>query len=152
MFKICVRLGTRLQQKALKINLLAIVTDFIPCYKREVGRSKEPFGIATGYGLHDPGSIAGSQREPLLQSVQTDSGAHTACAMGTRGSFPWKQRGRGAKLTIHVHPVSRSRKVELYLHSHRSLHGVVLNRATQCSGKGWQFYKHLVMKKDTETL
>jgi hypothetical protein len=60
-------------------------------------------------GLDDPGSIP--------RSIQTDSGAHTASyIMGIGGlSTGLKQQGREANHTPHL--VSRSRMVELYLHS-----------------------------------
>jgi hypothetical protein len=57
-------------------------------------------GIATGYGLNNPGSILGRARFSLLHNVQTDSGAHPASyPMGIGGSFPGggvKQQGREA--------------------------------------------------------
>jgi hypothetical protein len=46
---------------------------------------------------------------------------------GYRGLFPRKYNGRGVKLTTNLHPVVRSRLVELHLHSLTRLHGVVLN-------------------------
>jgi hypothetical protein len=42
--------------------------------------------------------------------VQTSSEAHPASyPMGTGGPFPQIQRGRGVKLTTHIHLVPRSR-------------------------------------------
>jgi hypothetical protein len=51
-------------------------------------------GIATGYGLDGRGSIPGRDyRFSLLDSVQTDSGAHPAFyPMGFGGDFPRVKR------------------------------------------------------------
>jgi hypothetical protein len=65
-------------------------------------------GIATDYGLDNPGSNAGSDEG--FPPVQTDPGAHPAsCKMGT-GSFPEVKWGRGVLLTTHPLLVPRSRK------------------------------------------
>jgi hypothetical protein len=37
------------------------------------------------------------------------------------------ESGRGVKLTTHLHPMPRSRIVELHLHSTIHLHGIVFN-------------------------
>jgi hypothetical protein len=55
-------------------------------------------------------------RFSLLRSDQTYSGAQ-----------PVSYRGRGVKLTIHLHLEPRLRMVELYLHYPMHLPGVVLN-------------------------
>jgi hypothetical protein len=61
----------------------------------------------------------------LLHSVQTGSEAHPfSYPVGTGGSFPVVKR---KELTTDLHLVSRSRKVELYLHSRICLHGIMLN-------------------------
>jgi hypothetical protein len=57
----------------------------------------------------------------LLSSIQTGPGAHPAsCPMNTGALY------KGLKLTTHLHLVSRSRIVDLYLHFHVYLHGKVL--------------------------
>jgi hypothetical protein len=69
------------------------------------------------------------QDSSLLNVVQTDSGSHPACyPMDTIGSNFRGYSGRGVKLTTHLHLVSRSKIVELYLHSPIYLLGVVLNK------------------------
>jgi hypothetical protein len=65
----------------------------------------------------------------LHHRVQNGSGAHPASyPMGTRGSFPGGKRGRGVKLTTHLHLVSRS-KIEwsCTFTLPIRLHGVVLS-------------------------
>jgi hypothetical protein len=63
----------------------------------------------------------------LLHSLQTGSGARpSSYPMDTGGSFPGGWYGRFVTQTAHLHLVPRSRMVELYLHSPRRLHGVVL--------------------------
>jgi hypothetical protein len=55
---------------------------------------------------------------------QTSSGAHPAsCTMGTRGSFPGVNRGRGVTLTTHPHLVSGSRMWSYTSSSPCRLHG-----------------------------
>jgi hypothetical protein len=49
--------------------------------------------------------------------------------IGYRGLFPHGWGGWGVKLTAHLHPVPRSKLVELYLNSPIRLHGLVLNWA-----------------------
>jgi hypothetical protein len=70
--------------------------------------------------LHRAGIATAGVRFPvearyfsLLQSVQTGSGSHPASYPVSTGGL----RGRGMKLTSHLHPVSRSGMVELYHHS-----------------------------------
>jgi hypothetical protein len=68
------------------------------------------------------------QEFSLLHVIQTGFGVHlTSYPMGSRCSFPGGKSGRGMKLTTHFHPLPRSRKVDLYIHSPICLHGVVLN-------------------------
>ena len=60
-------------------------------------------GIATGYGLDDPGieSRLGGGEARFSAPVQTGPEAHPAsCTMGT-GSFPGVKSGRGLTLTPH---------------------------------------------------
>jgi hypothetical protein len=45
----------------------------------------------------------------------------------TLGSLPGCKKSWGVKLTTHLHPLPRSRMVELYLHSPISLHGMMFN-------------------------
>jgi hypothetical protein len=48
--------------------------------------------------------------------------------MDNGGYFPGEKKwGRGMKLTTHLQLVHRSRRVELYLHFHISLYGIVFN-------------------------
>jgi hypothetical protein len=71
-------------------------------------------------------------RFSLLQSVQTDSGAHPASyPISTGGSFPRGRAARDMKLTIHLQLTPRSGMVEPYLHSPINLHGVKLNYCIQ---------------------
>ena len=57
-------------------------------------------GIATGYGLDDPG-IESRWGAKFSAPVQTGPGAHPiSCTMGT-GSFPGVKSGRGVALTLH---------------------------------------------------
>ena len=56
-------------------------------------------GIATNYGLDDPGSNPGG--DEISRPVQTDPGAYpTSCKMGT-GSFLGVKCGCGVLLTTH---------------------------------------------------
>jgi hypothetical protein len=82
-------------------------------------------GIATGYGLQGRGSILDSVR--CFSSPQRPDrlwGSPTLLSHAYHGLFPWRQSGRGVKLTTIV---QKSRNVELYLHSLRYLHGIELN-------------------------
>jgi hypothetical protein len=80
--------------------------------------------------------------------VQIGSGAHAASyTMGTGGSSPGRQSGRGVTLTTHLHLVPRSRMVELYLYSAIFLYGVVLNGVnteailpSQCVSNNYSVY------------
>jgi hypothetical protein len=69
--------------------------------------------VALGYGLDDRGSKfrfpAGAGNFSLHHRVQNGSGAYTAYAMCTRGSFRGEQNGRSVKLTTHLHLVQRSK-------------------------------------------
>jgi len=66
-------------------------------------------GIATGYGLDDPG-IESQWGARFSAPVQTGPGAQSAfCTMGT-GSFPGVKSSRGVTLTPHPLLVSWSRK------------------------------------------
>jgi hypothetical protein len=72
------------------------------------------FGIATGYGLEDPG-IESRWGARFFAHVQTGPGAHPAsCTMGT-GSFPGVKRpGRGADHPLLLAPRSgKSRAIPL---------------------------------------
>jgi hypothetical protein len=100
-------------------------------FRRYALQSRDSVSIATCYGLNDCDSIrdGGKRSLSLFHSVQTGSGAHpTSYTVRTRGSVPRGIVAGGAKLTIHLHLVPRSRIVELYLHYPTCLHGVVLNQ------------------------
>ena len=57
-------------------------------------------GIATGYGLNDPG-VESRWGARFSAPVQTGPGAHpVSCTMGT-GSFPGVKSGQGVTLTTH---------------------------------------------------
>jgi hypothetical protein len=61
-------------------------------------------GIAMGYGVDGLGSrvrfLAGAGNFSLHHHVQNGSGAHLS--NGFQGLFPWRQSGRGVKLTTHL--------------------------------------------------
>jgi hypothetical protein len=58
----------------------------------------------------------------LLHIVQTGSGTQPACnPFGIGVLFPWKQSGRGVKLTTHLRLVPSLRMVDLYIHSPKRL-------------------------------
>jgi hypothetical protein len=64
---------------------------------------------------------------PLVHNVQTDSGAHSASyRIDTRDDSPRGVKGCSVKINTHFHLVSRSRMVEIYLHS-PICHDTVLN-------------------------
>jgi hypothetical protein len=68
------------------------------------------------------------QEFPLLDSIQTNSGAHPASyPMGTGYSFPGGKSGRDMKLPAHLLLVPRSRKLELNLYSPICLYGIMFN-------------------------
>jgi hypothetical protein len=91
---------------------------------RNAGYITHSVGRVAGNGLGDGVRFpAGLRHFSLFHRVKTGSGVHLAShPMGTRN-----KGGEGVKLTAHVHLVPRSRMVELYLHSHVRLRGVVLN-------------------------
>jgi hypothetical protein len=72
--------------------------------------------------------LAGATYVSVLHNVQTGSEAHPpSYPIGTMyGLFPKRSSGWGVKLTTHLHPVMRSRKVKLYLHSTICLQSTVL--------------------------
>jgi hypothetical protein len=77
------------------------------------------------YRLDGPGSIPSSAR--FFSSPQIPNrlwGPPSLLSNGYRGLF---SRGRGVKLTTHLHLAPRSRKVELFLHSPICVRGIVLN-------------------------
>jgi hypothetical protein len=47
------------------------------------------------------------------------------------GAVSWGKIGRGVKLTTHLHPVPKSRMVDLYLHSPICLNGMCLINQAQ---------------------
>jgi hypothetical protein len=73
-----------IMEKSRRIIIIRIIT----IYKSR----DSSVGIALGYGLDDRGSRvrfpAGTGNFCLHHRVQNGSGAHPACEMGTRGSFP----------------------------------------------------------------
>jgi hypothetical protein len=67
------------------------------------------------------------QNFSLLHRVQTDIGTHpSSYPIGTGGDFPGG-KATGPWTWPHLHLVPWSRRVEPYLHSPISLHGIVLN-------------------------
>jgi hypothetical protein len=85
-------------------------------------------GIATDYGLDDPGSIPGSTRffsSPQRPDRLWSTSIHLP--NGYPALLPRGLGGRAVKLPTHRHLVLNSRMVELYLHSLICLHGIVLN-------------------------
>jgi hypothetical protein len=84
---------------------------FLKCHINIILNRNTSVGITTGYRLDSPVSTPSRDNKLFSHSVQTGSGAHPASSpMGTGGYF------RGVKLTAHLNPMPRSRKVELYLH------------------------------------
>jgi hypothetical protein len=77
--------------------------------------------IGTSYGLQDRGSI------PSKDSVQRGSGASQPPNQWEPGALSLGLNGRAVKLTTNLLLVPRPRMVELYLHSPKCLHGIVLN-------------------------
>jgi hypothetical protein len=73
-----------------------------------------PLFLITLFALRSPAV----QEISLLHRVQTGFGAHPVSG---------GKAARGLNLTTHLHPVPRSRKVELYLHSPICFHGMALN-------------------------
>jgi hypothetical protein len=64
----------------------------------------------------------------IFQSIQTDFGAHRASyPIPTEGSFPEVYSDQGLKLTTHLTLVQRSRMLELNLHPHICLQGMVFD-------------------------
>jgi hypothetical protein len=71
-------------------------------------------GTAEGYRLDGKGSVPGMARD---FSLQTGSGAHPAWyPIFTGVLFPRKWSGRVVNPITHLHSLSRSRMVELYVH------------------------------------
>jgi hypothetical protein len=62
----------------------------------------------------------------LLHSVKTSSGAAGVCSMDI-GDISQRIKRQSVKLITHPYPLSRSRTMELYIHSSIRFHGVVPN-------------------------
>jgi hypothetical protein len=62
----------------------------------------------TNYELKGISSLSAVQDFSLLHNVKTD--------YGYRELFLCQKRGKNVKLTVYLHMVPRSRKLELYLH------------------------------------
>jgi hypothetical protein len=78
-------------------------------------------GIATEYGLDSQGFHSRQGQEISVFSTMSNSGlSPVETLIWYRGFFPRGWSCRGLKLTTHLHLVSRSKVVELYLHSHTS--------------------------------
>jgi hypothetical protein len=85
---------------------------FVTSFRRD-----SSVGIATGYGMDAPGSIPREQ-EIFLYSVASRP------ALGHSQPPIQGAPGRSVKMTIHLQLISRSRIVELYLHSPIRISGV----------------------------
>jgi hypothetical protein len=85
-------------------------------------------GIATGYRPDGLDSIPGIGKSFFpLHSIQTGSGAHPVSnPIGTGGCFAGG-KAAWAWHNTHLHPVSTSRMVGLYLHSPICVQGIVRN-------------------------
>jgi hypothetical protein len=84
--------------------------------------------IATGYGLDGWGSIFGRVKRFFCSPKRSvPSEALSAPIQWITGALPRGYSGQGVKLITYLHLVSRSRMMELYLHSPISLHAVALN-------------------------
>jgi hypothetical protein len=94
-----------------------------------VGSRDSSICIATGYGLDGQGWIPGRGRKSFSSPQCPDRLCDPPSLLpnGYQGLFPRKCGSRDVKSTIHLHLVSRSKIVELSLHSPRRLRGVVLN-------------------------
>jgi hypothetical protein len=96
-------------------------------YKTTYTQERSPdrsVGIATA----QPGFNSGQRQDFfLLHSVETGSGVHPASyPMGAKDLSP-RPRGKGVKLTSHLHLVPKYLMEETYLHSFIRTHGMVLN-------------------------
>jgi hypothetical protein len=98
---------------------------------RRVMSRDSSVGIATVYGLADrrggsssPGRVKNFHfsipSRPALGSTQPP-------IKWLSGALSRGLSGRGVKLTTHLQLVPRARNVDLYIHSHIRLHGVMLN-------------------------
>jgi hypothetical protein len=83
-------------------------------------------GIAADWEFDGPVSIPGSKRSSLLVCLDWLWAQPTSYPVGTAGPFPEGKAVRAWRWT-QLHLVPWSRKVELYLHSHICLHGIVIN-------------------------
>jgi hypothetical protein len=84
-------------------------------------------GIVVGYGLDGLGSIPGSARFFSYPQHPDQFWGPPSLLSNLQGALPLGIKWQEHKLTTHLHLVLRSRKVELYLHSPKCLHGIVLN-------------------------
>jgi hypothetical protein len=67
-------------------------------------------------------------------------GPPTLLLKGYCGLITRQESGRGVKLTIHLHLVSRLRMMELYLHSSIGPNGVVLNYLNKVTTLSFPYY------------
>jgi hypothetical protein len=81
-------------------------------------------GIAKGYGLDGPGP---ESRRTSSSPQLPDRLWGLAIQWIPGGLVSREQNDRGVKLITHLHLVRRSREVEIYLQSPRSIHALVLN-------------------------
>jgi hypothetical protein len=93
--------------------------------KVAVGSRDSSVGIATSYRLDGRCSIPGKGKKIFSTSQRPDRlWGPSNLLMGTGAPRPWYS-DRSVKLTTHLHLVTRSRMVELYLRSLTHIHGVL---------------------------
>jgi hypothetical protein len=108
----------------ITIHNNAYIPDCLPLlYGAGLSQSVQWRGIGCKAGVRFPLRTRDSS---FLHSVQTGSGSHPACLMVTGGFFPGI-KGPELESTTHLHPLPRSKMVEMCLHFPMRLHDGVLN-------------------------
>jgi hypothetical protein len=108
----------------ITVAVLQLLCSSFLTYSKKKGSLDSSVGIPMGYGVDGRRSISGTGKRffSILQRPDRLWGSRSLLSNRYQGFFPW-----AVKPTIHLHPVPRSRMMELYLHSHICLHGAVPN-------------------------